>query len=190
MSRTRHCRHSFQGNSQNAHECRGRRGGFTLNAETFLLTEQNVVDALGPGIVLLPSDQDPAPPGMGGLIEAATIDSAFRRFTGTVAVPDGVRPMAVSVMALLFDAPFLATRTFSQVAKAAHLRAPLEGTVVAVETVTAPSGLVSYWGFLHRGRAITILTLDTLDADRLTVADLRSLAVVAAEKLRLGAESN
>jgi hypothetical protein len=120
------------------------------------------------------------------VIQAAAKDSAFRRFTGEVALPDGERPVTVSAMALIFDSAALAARTFDRVAEAAHLRAKLDGCDVAVETVTSTGGLVSYWGYVHRDAALVVLTLDTLDPQHISVADLRSLTRVAADRLEAG----
>jgi hypothetical protein len=86
-------------------------------------------------------------------------------------------------MALIFDSKATATHTFDQVAAVAHLRAQLNGSDVAVETVTAPGGLISYWGFVHKDEAIVVLTLDTLDPQRVSVSDLRTLASATAKRL-------
>jgi hypothetical protein len=111
------------------------------------------------------------------------VDSAYRRFTGDVTSNGATRRLAVSVMALLFDSPEKVRHTYQQVADAAHLRTQIQGADVAVETVTAPSGLVSYWGYVFRDSVIVIVTLDTLDPQQVSIADLRSLMTVAARKL-------
>jgi hypothetical protein len=87
-------------------------------------------------------------------------------------------------MALVFDAPEKAAHTFAQVARAAHLSTDVDGSHVAVETVTGPTGLVSYWGFLHRRQAIVIVTLDTVDPQHVSIADLRSLVSQIAVRLQ------
>ena len=98
------------------------------------------------------------------------------------------RPIAVGALALVFDSDVKAERTFAQVADAAHVRAQVDGCAVAVETVTGAGGLVSYWGFLHRDAAIVVLTLDTVDPQYVSVADLRALVSVTAERLEAAAE--
>ena len=89
----------------------------------------------------------------------------------------------MAVLALIFDSSEKAGRTFTQVAQAAHLRTEMDGAEVAVETVTAPSGLVSYWAYVHRDSAIIILTLDTLDPQQIAMSEFRGLVVRAAERL-------
>ena len=119
-------------------------------------------------------------------MRAAAVDTAFRRYVGTLNADDATLPVAVSAMALVFGSVDRADHIFAQVAEAAHLRADVDGCTVAVETATGPSGLVSYWGFLHRGDAIVVVTLDSLDPQRLSVADLRSLVRVVAVRLEAG----
>ncbi len=154
-----------------------------LKAESLLLTGQEVRAALGSHVRLDGPKHGASSPAAGDLIKGAAADSAFRQFSGSVEAGDSLRPVSVSTMALVFDSRAKAAHTFGQVAAAAHLRAQLDGSDVAVETVTAPSGLVSYWGFVHKEEAIVVLTLDTLDPQRLSIGDLRSLATATARRL-------
>jgi hypothetical protein len=87
-------------------------------------------------------------------------------------------------MVLTFDPAERASHTFDQVAQAAHLRTELEGAAVAVETVTGQQGVVSYWGYIHRGSVIIVLTLDTLDPQAVSMSEFRALVTRAAERLQ------
>jgi hypothetical protein len=111
------------------------------------------------------------------------VDSAFRRFTGQVEVDGHSSPVTAGVLVLVFDSPEKAQRTFSQVGQAAHLRTEVEGCNAAVETVTSSNALVSYWGFVQREDVITVLTLDTVDPQEISVADLRSLVSAVGRRL-------
>lgn len=155
-----------------------------MKAQALLLTPRDIQSALGPRVhVESASPAQQGGPVAGDIIRAAAMDSAYRRFTGDLTTDGTSLPIAVSVMALVFDTLDKVRRMYSQVAQAAHLRTQVQECEVAVETVTAPNGLVSYWGFVHLGKAIVIVTLDTLDPQQLSVADLRSLVTVAARKL-------
>lgn len=157
-------------------------GTRTTMASRLLLTAGEVRAALGLQ-ARVEVGAGASPPAPGEVLRAAATDSAYRRFTGTSSSGEVTHPLAVSILVLVFDAEDKALRTFSQVAQAAHLRAPVDGCDVAVETVTAPSGLISYWGFVHRAEVIEVITLDTLDPQQLSIADLRSLVTLAATKL-------
>lgn len=154
-----------------------------LRAESALLTTGEVQRALGTDVRVEAAEADGQQPEIGNVIKAAAVESAFRRFPGRTSDDGPERPLAVTEMALVFDSGEKALRTFSHVAQAAHLRAEVDGCSVAVETVTAPSGLVSYWGFLHKEETIVILTLDTLDPQKFSVGDLRALVAAAAGRL-------
>src|SRR5947209_4358083 len=156
-----------------------------MNAESLLLSNEDVRVALGESARIEPGTASPAPTSVGQVLRAAATDSAYGRFVG-VSVGEGEdRPLAVSSMALAFESAETASRTFDQVAQAAHMRTELEGAAVAVETVTGQQGLVSYWGYLHRGPAIVVVTLDTLDPQAIAMTEFRSLVVRAAERLDL-----
>lgn len=161
-----------------------------IKAETLLLSASDVAGALGPRAqVAIAQAQSPAQ-SIGDVLRAAATDSAFRNFRGSLTA-DGVdHPLAAGILALVFDVPAKADRTFGQVAKAAHLRTQLEGANVAVETVTAPSGLVSYWGYVQRGAALVIVTLDTLDPQYVSIADLRSLVAATADRLAASSQAD
>jgi len=158
-----------------------------LKADSLLLSVHEVRAALGSRVRLEPPKNGASSPHAGDFIKGAAADSAFRQFAGTIQVGEGTRPVSVSEMALIFDSKEKATHTFDQVAAVAHLRAQLNGSDVAVETVTAPSGLISYWGFVHKDEAIVVLTLDTLDPHRVSVSDLRTLASATAKRLEAAA---
>lgn len=156
-----------------------------MNAESLLLTNEDVRLALGENARIDPGNAAPTPTSIGQVLRAAATDSAYDRFVG-VSVGEGPeRPLGVSSLALVFDSDETSTRTFGQVAQAAHLRTEIEGAAVAVETVTGQRGLVSYWGYVHRGPVITVLTLDTLDPQAIAMTEFRSLVVRAAERLDL-----
>jgi hypothetical protein len=155
-----------------------------MKAKDLLLSMTDVQSAMGSRVLFTaPQDANSGPLG-GELVKSAAVESAFRRFAGHVDVDGHSSPVTAGVLILVFDSPEKAQRTFSQVGQAAHLRTEVEGCNVAVETVTSPSGLVSYWGFVQRGDVIAILTLDTLDPQEISVADLRSLVVAAGRRLQ------
>jgi hypothetical protein len=154
-----------------------------MRARELLLSLPDVQDALGPRALFTSSEDANPGPLAGELVKSAAVDSAFRRFSGRLDVDGRTSPVTSGVLVLVFDSPQRAQRTFSQVGQAAHLRTEVEGSNVAVETVTAKSGLVSYWGFVQREDIIAILTLDTVDPHEMSVADLRSLVISVARRL-------
>jgi hypothetical protein len=89
----------------------------------------------------------------------------------------------VGALALVLPSQTVADETFARVAAAAHLRIALGECSVAVETVTAPTGLVSYWGYIHRDRVIVVLTLDTLDPQQVSMSDFRALVTRASSRV-------
>jgi hypothetical protein len=120
---------------------------------------------------------------IGSVVAAAARDAAYRSYTGKISVEDTERPLAVGTMALVFGSVDTAERTFANVASAAHMRTRVSESSVAVETVTAQNGLVSYWGYLQRNDWILILTLDTMDPQIVSMTDFRSLVTAAAERM-------
>lgn len=153
-----------------------------LRAGALLPTLDEVQKALGPAVhVESPSGQTIG--GLGDVIRSAAVDSGFRRFSGQMTQGDQTAPIAVSALALVFASRDIASRMYSHVAEAAHLRIQLSGCDVAVETVSSKRDVVSYWGFLHRDQVIVVLTLDTLDVQPVSIADLRSLVLATADKL-------
>jgi hypothetical protein len=154
-----------------------------MKADSLLLTPGEVAAALGSRAEIQSTGTQAPGQSIGDVVRAAASDSAYRHFRGVLTVGENERPLAAGIMALVFDAESKAERTFTQVAQAAHLRTELEGCNVAVETVTASSGLVSYWGFVQRGVALVIVTIDTLDPQQVSVADLRSLVAATAVRL-------
>lgn len=159
-----------------------RTGARQLKAETLLLSLTGVQHALGDR-VHLEAARSVDSSSLGNILRAASVDSAFRRFDGVLPLEGYSHPVAVSTMGLVFDSPQTAIKTYSSVAGAAHLRTQVAGCDVAVETTSGKGGLVSYWGFVHRDEAIIIVTLDTVDPQHVSVADLRSLVLLATDRL-------
>lgn len=155
-------------------------------AQRLLLTERELSLALGPRLIGTAVDAGSQSPVVGEVLRAAASDSAYRRFNARVLVTDEERPVTISMLVLVFTDSSTAQRTFSSVAQAAHLRSQLDDVSVAVETVTAPSGLVSYWGFMQTDNLIEIVTLDTVDPKDISVAELRSLLTVAVQRIIQG----
>lgn len=154
-----------------------------MNAAALLLESGEVGHALGPEVTVEPGREHRAMTAIGGVVAAAASDAAYCSFGGYLA-PAGVRrPIAVGEMALVFDTCSTAEQTFDHVAGAAHLRTRVGDCNVAVETVTAPNGLVSYWGYLQRRDSIVVLTLDTLDPMSISMSTFRSLVTLGVERL-------
>jgi hypothetical protein len=154
-----------------------------IQATRLLLGQEDIRSALGAHVRLSVSRVPGAAASIGSVVAAAARDSAYRSYTGTLTVEDTERPIAVGMMGLVFASTETAERTFTHVASAAHMRARVRDCNVAVETVTAPNGLVSYWGFLQRRESIVILTLDTMDPQIVSMTDFRSLVMAAAERI-------
>lgn len=160
-----------------------------MKAQALLPTASEVQSALGVDVPVESSDGG-APASAGNVIKAAASDSAFRRYATHLSDESGDSPVAASIMALIFDSSDRAAQTFSRVAEAAHLRTELDGSNVAVETVTSAGGLVSYWGYVQKREALVVVTLDTLDPQRVSVGNLRSLAKITAERLETAIGQN
>jgi hypothetical protein len=158
-------------------------GRARVRADRLLLDVTEAQRALGANVQLQSGKDNSAVRQIGNVVAAAAADAAYRSLNGTVSLENGDRPVAVGEMALVFEREAIAERTFTQVAEAAHLRTKLGECSVAVETVTAPSGLVSYWGFLHLANSIVVLTLDTLDPNEISMSDFRSLVTRSSEVL-------
>jgi hypothetical protein len=153
-----------------------------VKAAGLLLTEDDVRLALGADIHADAAAERPAGD-VGEVLRAAAVDSAYRRFTGAASGDGEEAPVAVGALALIFDSENRARHTFERVAEAAHLRRELAGCQVAVETVTASGGLVSYWAYVQRAEAIVVLTLDTLNPQSVSMTEFRTLAMRTAERL-------
>ena len=154
-----------------------------IQATKLLLGRQELKNALGSQVRLQASREPGAAVSIGTVVAAAAHDSAYRAYSGQVSVEGTDRPIAVSTMSLVFDSVEKSERTFSQVAAAAHMRTRIGDCNVAVETVTATSGLVSYWGFLQFRECMVILTLDTMDPQIISMTDFRSLTTQEAERI-------
>jgi hypothetical protein len=159
-----------------------------MKAEQYLLPREEILAALGTRLRLVPGNPSAAAATRGDVLAKVAADFAYRSFAGEVVVADSSRPIAVGTMALTFDHSGRAESTFKAVAGAAHLRTQIGACNVAVETVTAASGLVSYWGYVQFGDTIVVLTLDTLDPNVVSMTDFRSLVKVAADRLERQAE--
>jgi hypothetical protein len=160
-----------------------------MKADSLLLTPDEIEDGLGSRAEVTLAQRGGTAPAIGNVVREAAVDSAYRRFSGHLALDEGDVALAVTEMALVFDTATKADHTFDQVAAAAHLRTQVDGSDVAVETVTASSGLVSYWGFVHRREVIMILAIDTLDPQHLSVSDLRALVIRAARRLEAAGQA-
>ncbi len=154
-----------------------------MSAADLLVDSSEVRDALGPEVTVEPGREHRAMTAIGGVVAAAASDAAYRSFGGYLVLAGARRPIAVGEMALVFDTPITAEQTFDHVASAAHLRTRVGDCNVAVETVTAPSGLVSYWGYLQRQDSIVVLTLDTLDPLTISMTTFRSLVTLGVSRL-------
>lgn len=157
-----------------------------MKAAYLLLEESDVKRALGGDVVLHLSREHAAVRAIGNVVAQAAVDAAFRSFAGHALLEGAPRPIAVGEMVLMFDNAEKALKTFSVVAEAAHLRTRLGGSSVAVETITTPAGLVSYWGFVHYWRVIAVLTLDTVDPNEVSMTNFRSLVTRSAERVEAG----
>src|SRR5579872_6824016 len=153
-----------------------------IRATRLLLGREEIRHALGNQIRLQTSKQPGAAASIGSVVATAAKDAAYRSYSGSISVEGTDRPVAVGTMALVFDSEGTAQHTFSQVAGAAHLRTRIGESHVTVETVTAPSGLVSYWGYLQRRQCLLVITLDTIDPQILSMTDFRSLVTAGAER--------
>lgn len=155
------------------------------SASRLLLERDDVVLALGGNVTLLPTGER-WNGAIGEVLQAAAADSDYVRFAGSVEDGDEERPVAVGDMVLVFSSDETAARTFDVVAQASHLRSELEGAEVSVETVPGANGLVSYWGYVHRGPVISVLTLDTLAPQQIAMPEFRSLMMRAAQRIGEG----
>ena len=151
-----------------------------MRASEALLGQNEIARALGPE-AHVEEDRSAAPTGLGQVLQAAAVDSAYRRFPGRYG-PDAT-PFAVGELALVFDSDATAAKTYEHVAEAAHMRTQIDGADVAVETVTAANGMVSYWGYVHLGATITVLTVDSLNPQQVSIAALRALVSQVAGRL-------
>ncbi|GAC1445070.1 MAG: hypothetical protein NVSMB52_05270 [Chloroflexota bacterium] len=154
-----------------------------MAAERLLLGGTEVQRALGSNGRVDVSREPGSIQSLGNLVSAAAADSAYRSFSGYIVAESGSKPVTVAQMALAFGTGSTAEAVFDHIAQAAHLRIRMGESNVAVETVTAASGLVSYWGFLQRGCAIVVLTLDTLDPQDVSMSHFRDLVTAASCRL-------
>jgi hypothetical protein len=158
-----------------------------VDATALLPGEREIVTALGPRVQLEPPTTTGSST-VGEVLRAAAVGSAYRHFVGRLNLDDKQHPIVVGSLGLVFDTAEKAARTFEQVGQAAHLRIQLGACDVAVETVTAPNGVVSYWAFVRLGEGIVVLTLDTTDPQEISMSDFRLLVSSVAERLEAAAE--
>ncbi len=159
-----------------------------MNFDFLLPTLSEIQVALGQNVQLSPSRQTSQVQALGDLLGTGAVETAFRSVAGVSTSEAGDLALAVATLALVFDSSDRASATFESVGHVAHLRTRLGESMVAVETVTAPSGLVSYWGYVHHSKVILLVTLDTLDPQRISMADFRAVVSAAAERLERHAQ--
>jgi len=146
-----------------------------IDPANVLLTPAETRTALGPGVFLENSRGTKQTEELGTMLKAAAVSSAFCSYAGRAQEDDTEVPVQIGLMALVFKSEHAATYMFDQVAQASHLRTKLDDVDVAVETVTASNGLVSYWSYLHLHTVLGIATVDTLDPARVSMTEFRSL---------------
>lgn len=154
-----------------------------MDPRSLLLNEEEIRTSVDSALYIRPAESGRLQP-VGEVLRSAAVDSAYARFDLVIAANGQERPVTVGDLVLIFDSDARARHTFAQVAEAAHLRTDVEGAQVAVETATAASGVVSYWGFVHRGAIIVVLTVDTLDPNEVSMSDFRQLVLRAADHLK------
>lgn len=154
-----------------------------MNADTLLLSSTEIQRALGPEVRLHDSSGSNQVQALGDVLGATAIETAFRSVTGVLHSEAGDVALAVAALALCFDSEERASATFNSVGQVAHLRTKVGTSMVAVETVTAPSGLVSYWGYVHYGQVLMIVTLDTLDPQKISMSDFRAVVTLTADRI-------
>lgn len=154
-----------------------------MQINSLLLSPSEIQRALGPEVQLVDSGKPAQVQALGDVLGASAIETAFRAVSGILHAEAGDIALAVATMALVFDSDERASATFNSVGQAAHLRTKVAGSMVAVETVTASSGLVSYWGYVHHGPVMVIVTLDTLDPQRVSMTEFRAVVSLTADRV-------
>jgi hypothetical protein len=154
-----------------------------MNVDSLLLSSTEIQRALGPDVVLSNSSKPAQVQALGDVLGATAIETAFRSVSGLLHSESGDIALAVATLALVFDTEGRASATFNSVGQVAHLRTKVGASMVAVETVTAPSGLVSYWGYVHHAQVMVIVTLDTLDPQRISMTEFRAVVSLTADRL-------
>lgn len=154
-----------------------------IDPDRLLLGPTEARDALGAGIVLEESKTQGQIQHMGQVLGTTAISSAFRSYAGRALNEEDSVPLQVGLMALVFADDRIVRHTFEQVARASHMRTKLGATDVSVETVAGANGLVSYWCYLSLGPVLIIATLDTLDPQRVSMTEFRSLVTRSSEHL-------
>jgi hypothetical protein len=154
-----------------------------MNVDALLLSSTEIQRALGPDVRLQDSSKRAQVHALGDVLGATAVETAFRSVSGVLESETGDVALAVATLALVFDSEDRASATFNSVGQVAHLRTKVGASMVAVETVTAPSGLVSYWGYVHHGQIMVIVTLDTLDPQKVSMTDFRAVVTLTADRI-------
>lgn len=154
-----------------------------MNADSLLLSSNEIQRALGPEVRLHDSSKTAQVQALSDVLGATAIETAFRSVSGVLQSETGDVALAVATLALWFDSEERASSTFNSVGQVAHLRTKVGESMVAVETVTAPSGLVSYWGYVHYGQVLMIVTLDTLDPQKISMSDFRAVVTLTSDRM-------
>jgi hypothetical protein len=154
-----------------------------MNVDALLLSSTEIQRALGPEVRLHDSSKRAQVQALGDVLGATAVETAFRSVSGVLESETGDVALAVATLALVFDTEDRASATFNSVGQVAHLRTRVGASMVAVETVTAPSGLVSYWGYVHHGQIMVIVTLDTLDPQKISMTDFRAVVTLTADRI-------
>jgi hypothetical protein len=156
---------------------------WSMNADSLLLSTAEIQRALGPEVHLTESSKSAQVQALGDVLGATAVETAFRSVSGVLHSEIGDIALAVATLALLFDTEERASATFNSVGQVAHLRTRVGASMVAVETVTAPTGLVSYWGYVHHARVMVLVTLDTLDPQRISMTEFRAVVTLTVDRL-------
>jgi hypothetical protein len=154
-----------------------------MNVDSLLPSANEIQRALGPEVHLADSSKPANVQALGDVLGVTAIETAFRSVSGVLHSEASDVALAVATLALVFDTEERAFATFNSVGQVAHLRTKVGASMVAVETVTAPSGLVSYWGYIHHAQVMVVVTLDTLDPQRISMTEFRAVVTLTADRL-------
>jgi hypothetical protein len=154
-----------------------------MNVDSLLPSANEIQRALGPEVHLADSSKPANVQALGDVLGVTAIETAFRSVSGVLHSEAGDVALAVATLALVFDTEERAFATFNSVGQVAHLRTKVGASMVAVETVTAPSGLVSYWGYVHHAQVMVVVTLDALDPQRISMTEFRAVVTLTADRL-------
>lgn len=156
---------------------------WSMKVDALLLSSLEIQRALGPDVQLADSSKPAQVQALSDVLGATAIETAFHSVSGRVHSENGDIALAVATLALVFDTEKRASATFNSVGQVAHLRTKVGASMVAVETVTSSSGLVSYWGYVHHAEVMVIVTLDTLDPQRISMTEFRAVVTLTVDRL-------